>query len=265
MTSSRALDLIVAALRQEPFLVLGPRMIAGTLYVRAYLPHAHHVELLDRSGARLPMQPFGDSGLFEWRGHRDRIPAHPLLTWIDADGRRHLRRDAYSFATAAPETADPLDASRMDIDGIVGTRFVARMPQAHAVSLRGDFNGGCPRSHPMARAAVPGVWWLFVPGVTTDCRHRFHIERCLTLDEDQAPRRRSTQDCARQYGDWFMATTRKRTRKPSSMSAEERRAQIAQAAYLRAQQRQFAPGHELEDWLAAEREIDAATTTSKRR
>jgi hypothetical protein len=33
------------------------------------------------------------------------------------------------------------------------------------------------------------------------------------------------------------------------------RERIAQAAYSRAQARGFAPGHELEDWLAAETDI----------
>jgi hypothetical protein len=33
--------------------------------------------------------------------------------------------------------------------------------------------------------------------------------------------------------------------------------QIAEAAYYRAAARGFAPGHEVEDWLAAEREVDA--------
>jgi len=32
---------------------------------------------------------------------------------------------------------------------------------------------------------------------------------------------------------------------------------IAQAAYLRAERRGFAPGNELEDWMAAEAEVDA--------
>ena len=36
---------------------------------------------------------------------------------------------------------------------------------------------------------------------------------------------------------------------------DERDALIAEAAYFRAQKRGFAPGHELEDWLAAESEI----------
>jgi len=41
---------------------------------------------------------------------------------------------------------------------------------------------------------------------------------------------------------------------------EARHAMIAQAAYFRARRRGFAPGHELEDWLAAEAEIDTALT-----
>jgi hypothetical protein len=40
--------------------------------------------------------------------------------------------------------------------------------------------------------------------------------------------------------------------------ASSREALIATAAYYRAQKRGFQPGHEIEDWLAAEREIDGA-------
>lgn len=40
-----------------------------------------------------------------------------------------------------------------------------------------------------------------------------------------------------------------------------RQRMIAEAAYYRASQRNFAPGGELEDWLAAELEIDALLRT----
>jgi hypothetical protein len=40
------------------------------------------------------------------------------------------------------------------------------------------------------------------------------------------------------------------------VTAEARRALIAESAYLRAERRGFAPGHENEDWLAAEAEVD---------
>lgn len=44
---------------------------------------------------------------------------------------------------------------------------------------------------------------------------------------------------------------------PPITTAAERRRLIETEAYLRAERRNFAPGHELEDWVAAEMEIDA--------
>jgi hypothetical protein len=38
---------------------------------------------------------------------------------------------------------------------------------------------------------------------------------------------------------------------------EERHACIAEAAYFMAMRRGFSPGHQLEDWLTAENEVDA--------
>jgi hypothetical protein len=43
---------------------------------------------------------------------------------------------------------------------------------------------------------------------------------------------------------------------PIARSDDERHALIATAAYLRAQRRNFEPGRELEDWLAAEAELN---------
>ena len=41
------------------------------------------------------------------------------------------------------------------------------------------------------------------------------------------------------------------------INAEERWRMIANSAYLKAEARGFAPGHETEDWLQAEKEVDA--------
>ena len=41
-----------------------------------------------------------------------------------------------------------------------------------------------------------------------------------------------------------------------AMPSPSRESRIATAAYYRAEQRGFAPGKELADWLAAEREVD---------
>lgn len=45
-------------------------------------------------------------------------------------------------------------------------------------------------------------------------------------------------------------------RKTSGISLQRRQEMVAEAAYLRAEQRGFTGGDALEDWLAAEREVD---------
>ena len=53
------------------------------------------------------------------------------------------------------------------------------------------------------------------------------------------------------------AETSKTTTSPVNISSEERWRMIAVAAYHRAEKRGFDPGHEIEDWLQAEKEISA--------
>jgi hypothetical protein len=52
---------------------------------------------------------------------------------------------------------------------------------------------------------------------------------------------------------------------PAGPTAEQRHALIAKAAYFRAQRRGFRAGHELEDWLAAEAEVEQHLADSRRR
>jgi hypothetical protein len=59
----------------------------------------------------------------------------------------------------------------------------------------------------------------------------------------------------------------RRTKSPPAATPryrEDRHASIAEAAYFRSQHRGFIPGHELEDWLAAEEEIDQRLTSERR-
>jgi len=229
---SRALDLIVAAMRQEPFLVLGPRIVHQTLYVRVYLPRAVEVELVDRRGKRLPMQPFSTSGLFEWHGHGDRVGKHPLVAWCDPAGRRHLLRDPYSFDVGALHESVTAGAHAARCDGFAGTCFAVRAADAAAVNVLGGFNDWCPDSHPLTRTATADLWALFVPGAGPENRYRFAIRTVGATDREPG--------------------------------RDERQTRIARTAYLRAEQRRFEPGHELEDWLEAEREVDATTARSNR-
>ncbi|MFZ5557893.1 MAG: DUF2934 domain-containing protein [Pseudomonadota bacterium] len=53
------------------------------------------------------------------------------------------------------------------------------------------------------------------------------------------------------------AAPRKAPAARRSVTPEERYRLIQEAAYYRAEQRGFAAGHEIEDWIAAEAEVDA--------
>jgi hypothetical protein len=52
---------------------------------------------------------------------------------------------------------------------------------------------------------------------------------------------------------------------PPKTVREDRQSMIAKAAYFRAEQRNFGPGHELQDWLAAESEVDRRITQARLR
>lgn len=51
---------------------------------------------------------------------------------------------------------------------------------------------------------------------------------------------------------------------PMVASQSERRVMIERAAYLRAERRKFATGHEVEDWLAAEAEVDRKLSDARK-
>ncbi|HWJ36010.1 MAG TPA: DUF2934 domain-containing protein [Steroidobacteraceae bacterium] len=51
---------------------------------------------------------------------------------------------------------------------------------------------------------------------------------------------------------------------PFVVSESERRSMIETAAYLRAERRNFAAGHELEDWRAAEEEVNHRVTHARK-
>ncbi|MCX8087480.1 MAG: 1,4-alpha-glucan branching protein GlgB [Rhodocyclaceae bacterium] len=61
--------------------------------------------------------------------------------------------------------------------GVSGCHFAVWAPNAHAVSVMGDFNGWNKHSHWLRQInAGSGIWEGFVPGATVGQRYKFHIE-----------------------------------------------------------------------------------------
>jgi 1,4-alpha-glucan branching enzyme len=62
-------------------------------------------------------------------------------------------------------------------DGVAGCHFALWAPNAHAVSVMGDFNDWNRHTHWLRRIHTDaGIWEGFVPGVDLGQRYKFHIE-----------------------------------------------------------------------------------------
>src|SRR5688572_3320512 len=61
-------------------------------------------------------------------------------------------------------------------DGVAGAYFATWAPNAHLVSVVGDFNGWQPGSHRLAARGDSGIWEGFVSGLGKGQIYKFHVE-----------------------------------------------------------------------------------------
>jgi hypothetical protein len=83
----------------------------------------------------------------------------------------------------------------------------------------------------------------------------------MNIPEAKSPRRDANQALAKKVKTEppSASVTDSAIRRTSmACTPEERQTMISEAAYFIAKHRNFARGHELEDWLCGERQIDAA-------
>ena len=85
-----------------------------------------------------------------------------------------------------------------------------------------------------------------------------------TTPATRSPRRSTTKlaKTARTAKTTKTAATRTSEVVAAVIDPERRRALIAEAAFIRAERRNFVPGFEVEDWLAAESEVDTMLLTA---
>jgi 1,4-alpha-glucan branching enzyme len=185
LPSGMAEALASGALR-DPFAVLGPFDTAAGRIVRVFLPGALEIEVLARSsGAPLArLSPMLPQGLFAGRVSSE----EPYLLRITWPGAVQEIEDPYSFGMLLGELdlhlfnegrhfelAEHLGANVTTIDGVAGVRFAVWAPNAHAVSVVGDFNTWDQRRNPMRLRYPSGVWELFIPRIGAGARYKFAI------------------------------------------------------------------------------------------
>jgi 1,4-alpha-glucan branching enzyme len=180
--------LIAAADHPDPFAFLGMHEIGDGVVVRAFLPGARAVEVIDRtSGQRAAgMTQIHESGVFAGRVAQRRPFAYKLR--VDYGHGFEDYEDPYRFGTLLGELDvylmaegthhrlyDRLGAHCRSLDGVAGVAFAVWAPNARRVSVVGDFNMWDGRRHPMRHRFESGVWELFVPGVAPGALYKYEI------------------------------------------------------------------------------------------
>nr|UAM96506.1 alpha-1,4-glucan branching enzyme [Microvirga sp.] len=173
----------------DPFSILGPHEVApGTWEIRAILPEAQAVTVLDRDGTTAlgTMEQRLPEGFFVGTVNASARPDYRLR--VEAHGTTEIRHDPYRFGTFLSDEdiarlRDPgsdavykkLGAHQLDLGEIQGYLFAIWAPNARRVSVVGDFNAWDGRRNPMRRRHDGGVWELFIPDVSPSQRYKFEI------------------------------------------------------------------------------------------
>ncbi|WP_281976819.1 1,4-alpha-glucan branching protein GlgB [Pseudorhizobium flavum] len=181
-----ALHALVEGRHGDPFSILGRHPVGDTYVVRALLPGATSVDVVDADSDTViaRMEQVFQGGLFaaDIGSHGSyRFQIH----WPDAVQETE---DPYSFGLLLGELdlhliaqgthydlARALGAQPMEVEDVSGVRFAVWAPNARRVSVVGDFNAWDGRRHPMRLRASAGIWELFVPRLGPGERYKFEI------------------------------------------------------------------------------------------
>jgi 1,4-alpha-glucan branching enzyme len=183
-----AIEAVVAGRHSDPFAVLGPHREGEGAVVRAFLPTASRVWVVpaERSGAPAEMSKVHPSGFFTAS-----LPGEPPSDYrlrVEAGGRTLEYDDPYRFGMVLGDLDIHLinagdhrqlygvmGAHPRRMGSVAGTGFAVWAPNAHRVSVVGDFNRWDGRVHPMRLRRDAGVWELFLPGVAAGSCYKFEL------------------------------------------------------------------------------------------
>ena len=172
----------------DPFDYLGQHPLKNGQVIRAFMPSAEWVEVVDFGR----MSRYPDSDLFELTLDAERaatLPQHYSLRWQEKhDGSVHQGVSPYSFAPQLGEQdlhyfgegkhrhAWKFQGAHLKtIDGVEGTLFALWAPAVQRVSVVGDFNGWNGLRHPMRNRGHSGVWELFIPGLQEGDAYKYEL------------------------------------------------------------------------------------------
>jgi 1,4-alpha-glucan branching enzyme len=177
-------------LHGDPFALLGMHQEDGKLLVRALLPGAAGVSVIDKKSGKscATLERLQGSDVFAGVLARRKNPFAYLLD-VDWGSHRQVMEDAYRFGPVLSDTdiwllaegthTRPFEvmgahpATREQVDGV---NFAVWAPNAFRVSVVGNFNNWDGRRHVMRLRRECGIWEIFVPHVAEGDLYKFEIK-----------------------------------------------------------------------------------------
>jgi len=183
----------------DPLSVLGLHAHEGESVVRALLPGAVGVELIEGARTLARLERYPGSDVFA-ATIPQRPQPFPYRLRVDWGSHQQDMDDPYRFGPVLGETDlwllaegthyrpyEKLGAHPVAIEGVAGVNFAVWAPTARRVSVVGSFNGWDGRRHPMRKRGAAGIWEIFIPGLAVGDLYKFEIrtqagERLLKAD-----------------------------------------------------------------------------------
>ncbi len=176
----------------DPFSVLGMHETDNGIEIRALLPDACRVSVIDKEtqDTVCELDCLDDRGFFAGvvpQTH-DFFAYQLQVYWgkesqiLEDPYRYHLMmNDLDEWLLAEGSFLRPyevLGAHFIECDGVSGVNFRLWAPNAKRVSVVGDFNYWDGRRHPMRLHPASGVWELFLPKVALGQLYKFELIDC---------------------------------------------------------------------------------------
>src|SRR5258708_13169976 len=161
----------------DAFGFLGMHGAGGGLYVRAFLPDAGAMAVVDSASSKVvaDAERIHPAGLFVATMPERKEPFRYRLR-AQLGNKWHEFDDVYRFPPVLGEldlhllvegnhlaSYRKLGAHGIVHDGVEGIAFAVWAPNARRVSVVGDFNGWDGRRMPMRNRLAGGVWGIFLP------------------------------------------------------------------------------------------------------
>jgi 1,4-alpha-glucan branching enzyme len=186
---SREVEALVAGRHGDPFAFLGMHKASAGIYVRAMLPDAERMAVINAASGEIAAQGerIHPAGFFVASMPDRNAPfRYRLRVW--RGGHWHEFDDIYRFPPVLGEldihllvegnhlaSYQKLGAHALLHDGVEGVAFAVWAPNAQRVSLVGDFNAWDGRRMPMRKRHAGGFWELFVPGLRPGHLYKYEL------------------------------------------------------------------------------------------